>query len=1035
MLLKKQKNPRGRGRSTRGGRGRNVSSRGSFSSQNRISKTPSNIHLRKQGPPKENKKVRFATNTKPAKPIFLKDQRPNQPNKGTKKVLRKLSDTNYKNGSFPEWKSDPTYQVQELKDFEIKSIFLDIYSFEEMQRLSSVDITTTSKDNKPIRGSVNDPRLGSYEPLSVCENCNEKDCPGHYGLIKFPKEFPIVNPLYLNRVTRVLNCVCNDCGSLLLSKKTLESKGILKLTGEKRFRAITELCVNVTCAKRKKILQEEGETNEEEIVSSTCQNLEQGIIQACTPNVKYFPAHSYAAGVMMYKTSKTSPADVKSTKEVFDILNCISDEDARLLDFNPPRSHPRDMILRGILVLPISARPPYIQGSTVQVDKLVKYYDKIVSAKNKLERAIVNERQDGNVEESYKHMVMAVRELIDGKTIKTYPHEKPTPIIDRIQHKEGLFRKPVMGKRVNFCARTVLGPDPNLRFGQVRVPEKMSDRLVQFVDVFRQNKKAVEKMLEDGEILNIQTNDGQMMRVLPNRKYPIKVGMRVERKLQNGDAMIFNRQPTLHAPSIQAYETVLGKQNTIGLALTSTTPHNADFDGDEGNLLPMMDYLTIAEAKYVMNAKNCLISAQTNAPLVGMIMNTLSGLFILTSDNPRDAETDPKNRKEPEPDPNFPREEFESFLGSLTYRNDLVSLPYRAIRQGIHPYSGKALVSALFPPDFYYKRGDVEIVDGILIRGRITSKHMGTSHRSIMQEMRKDPRFGNERAISLLTDAPYLVQAFLDAYGFTVGISDCAPKGDKIRRIIDRKIAAARIEYEQLLSQPVKSKIEKEYKENQLVATLSKLSGAGKEIAEKEFTDKNAIRIMSKGIGSGAKGSAANINQLTAMLGQQFVFGKRPPALVSGGSRVMCTYEPYDEGMEARGCVLNSFSSGLNPSEYFIHAMSSRQGLMDTAIKTSETGSIHHKMVKVIGVLITAYDGTVRDHLNHIVQFTYGNDGLNASELVSAPTKTSQNIATFIDLEMTTSQLNVERGWIPKQTSKSILKSRKEMLRSLRKSQ
>jgi DNA-directed RNA polymerase beta' subunit len=403
-------------------------------------------------------------------------------------------------------------------------------------------------------------------------------------------------------------------------------------------------------------------------------------------------------------------------------------------------------------------------------------------------------------------------------------------------------------------------------------------------------------------------------------------------------------------------------------------------------------------------------------------MNTLTGLYKLTSANPR----------YPEPDPLFPPEQFDRFLGVITFRQDLPFFQRRAVAKGIDPYSGKALFSALLPAGFDYNQRGIEIVDGILVKGKITDRHMGTAHRSIMQEIRKNTRFGPDRAAELLTDAPYLARVYLDTYGFTIGITDCNPKSEKIRKAIDIKVAQSRIAYNQVLRQPAHSDVEKEYKENQLNAALQGIGGIGQEIAEKEYSEYNAIRIMAKKLGAGAKGSDNNIRQLSAVIGQQYIFGKRPESKVSGGTRVMCTFDAGDESMEAHGCVLNSFSSGLNPSEYFFHAMSSRQGLLDTATKTSETGAFHNKISKTIESVIVAYDGTVRDYLNHIVQFTYGNDGLNAAELISVPTKTSQNLATFIDLELTAAHLNVERGWAPKETNQNILKSRKNLLRSLR---
>lgn len=439
------------------------------------------------------------------------------------------------------------------------------------------------------------------------------------------------------------------------------------------------------------------------------------------------------------------------------------------------------------------------------------------------------------------------------------------------------------------------------------------------------------------------------------------------------------------------------------------------FDGDEGNLWALMSLMTTAEGRYIMNVENCLISSQTNKPIIGLIMDTVTGLFIMTFKN---EILDP--------------EEFYSYTDRLTKRDQLSTLTRRAIKHGIHPYSGKALFSSLLPEDFYYKSGKVEIVEGILVSGAVTSKQLSTTHRSIVQELRKDYRYGPERAIDLLTDAPYLATAFLDEYGFTVGIEDCAPASKKLRKLIQKEIAIVRNQYEAIINEPVKSKTEEEYREKQIVALLAGLQGLGLKLAQEEYDEDNAIRIMAKEIGGGAKGNKHNVTQIAALLGEQFIFGERPKNQITGGTRALCTFAPGEKSMESGGCVMHSFAEGLTPSEFFFHAMSSRQGLMDTAVKTSEIGAIHHKMVKAVEGVTVAYDGSVRDHVGNIIQFSYGNDGFDAAELVSVATSGTQNLATFIDLRMTGARLNVARGWAPRKTAKRIRKQRRELLISLR---
>ena len=943
-------------------------------------------------------------------PLVIVEEGQKDPTKEPTDPFSAMTDTNRKTGEYPVGTDEEMDEKpQELQKFEPTALHISLMSFEEMQSRSVVDVEVTAKDNIPVPNSVNDPFLGPYDPLAVCAHCVKKDCPGHYGLITFPTEYPVPNPIFLDYISRVLSCVCNSCAKLLVSKELLESQGHLLLTGYDRFNSVTRICKNVTCPRRTKTKSKKVKGK-----GKGKKKIKTGVTKVCSANPKYFPGHSGTNGWIAYRISdKDKGTNIMDPRKVLDILDAISDEDARYLGFNAPESHPRDMVLQGLPVVPTSARPPYIQGATIQCDQLTEIYNKIIRAMAEL----TNASNVGGKCMCYKEMIAAVKELMVGNNAKKYHNRPPMPIASRLQGKNGIFRRLLMGKRTDHCARTVLGPDADIRFGQIRIPKYIADRLVARVRVFEHNKHAVEEMVRQNKVLYITNIKGDTFRYLPDsekRKYKIEIGTTVERKLQNGDVIAFNRQPTLHKYSLMAYEIVIGKQNTIGLHLSVTTPHNADFDGDEGNLWSLLNLMSVAEGQYIMDVKKCLISSQTNKPIIGLIMNTVTGLYMLTYKNDI-----------------FSPDEFSSLLNRLTNTSDVSTLTRRAIKHGVHPYSGRALFSSLLPKDFYYKSGDVEVVEGILVHGAVTSKQLSTAHRSIIQELRKDPRYGSDRAIDLLTDAPYLATAYLDAHGFSVGITDCAPAMGKDNKRVQKAVAQARNQYEAILNEPTKSKVEEVYKEQQIVALLSELQGMELNLAKDRFSGDNAIRIMAKEIGGGAKGNKHNVTQIAALLGQQFIFGNRPENQITGKTRALCTFASGDTSMESKGCVLHSFSEGLSMSEFFFHAMSSRQGLMDTAIKTAEIGAIHHKMVKAVEGVVVAYDGSVRDHLGNIIQFSYGNDGFDASELVSIPTNGTQNLATFIDLKMTVAQLNIARGWAPRETAKRIRQQRKKLLRSL----
>ena len=196
-----------------------------------------------------------------------------------------------------------------------------------------------------------------------------------------------------------------------------------------------------------------------------------------------------------------------------------------------------------------------------------------------------------------------------------------------------------------------------------------------------------------------------------------------------------------------------------------------------------------------------------------------------------------------------------------------------------------------------------------MIHGAVGKEHLGPTHRSIVQELWKDTRYGPDRTAAFLTDGPYLATAFLDEYGFSIGITDCAPESEKVRKKIQVEIAKAISEYNTIIETEPKSKAEEEYREQQIVAVLSEMQGMGLKIAQEEFSEDNAVRIMAKKIGGGAKGDPSNVTQIGALLGQQFIFGKRPENQITGKTRALCTSEPGSKSIEAQGCVLHSFSA------------------------------------------------------------------------------------------------------------------------------
>ncbi|MEM3856404.1 MAG: DNA-directed RNA polymerase subunit A', partial [Saccharolobus sp.] len=159
--------------------------------------------------------------------------------------------------------------------------------------------------------------------------------------------------------------------------------------------------------------------------------------------------------------------------------------------------------------------------------------------------------------------------------------------------------------------------------------------------------------------------------------------------------------------------------------------------------------------------------------------------------------------------------------------------------------------------------------------------------------------------------------------------------------------------------------------ENYILDTLDKLRSTAGDIASKYLDPFNFAYIMAR---TGARGSVLNITQMAAMLGQQSVRGER----IKRGymNRTLPHFKPYDISPEARGFIYSSFRSGLTPIELFFHAAGGREGLVDTAVRTSQSGYMQRRLINALSDLRVEYDGTVRSLYGEIAQIAYGDDGV-----------------------------------------------------------
>lgn len=852
------------------------------------------------------------------------------------------------------------------------------YSWQDMQKIAG-NIRVMEKGLSGT-GTVNDPRMGEVSLMNPCENCSQIDCPGHYGLIEFHKQIP--NPVLMKKVIQVLNSVCNDCGKLLANEDMLKQKGVLKYNGEKRLTEIEKISSGLRCIKEKP-------------------DTDGGQIVECgkKPVYKKKDIMKNEEGIIQY--TMDGATHIMPIERVETIFKNITIEDAKLLGFSDG-SHPSDMLMKGTLVPPIIARAPVYDDGKMYHDQLTLAYNGMINkmkpqtkakslAKKKAEKAD-KPKPDKDAPSVYS---MLHHILMDNE-------QKPTAqnflsIIKRIQGKDALLRQSLMGKTNDKCGRTVAGSDPTLKFGEIRLPRAWSQILTPKIKVSKLNMLNLTELKQQGKIKYI-TLKATGKRVYNSEKIKLRIGDVVERELMDKDRVVINRQPTLHRQSMMSYKVVLGNELTIGLHTSYTTPMNCDFDGDENNAWCPQDFEVQAECEFLLNVKRNIMSEEENKPIMGLVMNSITGAYLLS-----DTRTYVND------------DLFEELLNMMSNKNSHPTLLYRLKKYGIHPRSGKALFSALLPEDFYYKKGNILIVEGVLLTGRLNKGAVGTSHRSIIQELHK--MYGFSRTSDFFTDASWIINKWLMERGFTVGFKDILNYGvdengneyDKTEKILKEELAKV---YAQLdsLSEKQDNPIEEIYRQRKINVVVNSAENIGLKLASEILSPDNSIAIMTEK-GAGTKGAVANIAQMVGAVCQQFYGGERLKPTLSDGTRLMPYYDYNDQSADANGFISNSFTTGLNPKEFFFLMMGGREGLLDTALKTSKTGNLHHRLGKAMENIVTGYDGAIRNTSGNMFSTTY-NMGYDIAEMCNVDYPDIPDVTSFIDLNSVVSMLNCKHGWI-----------------------
>lgn len=678
------------------------------------------------------------------------------------------------------------------------------------------------------------------------------------------------------------------------------------------------------------------------------------------------------------------------------ILKLISDETCETLGLSTKYAHPTWMILQALPVPPPPVRPSISvdgsgQGQRSEDDLTFKLSD-IIRANQNVHRCEV----DGTpahiktqlVDLLEYHVATYMDNDIAGLQQAQHKSGRPIKAIRaRLKGKEGRLRQNLMGKRVDFSARTVITGDPNLSLDEVGVPRSIARTLTYPETVTKFNIEKLKQCVANGPTEHpgaryVIRENGDRIDLRHAKKAGemiLQYGWKVERHIVDGDVVLFNRQPSLHKESMMAHRVRVMPYSTFRLNLSVTTPYNADFDGDEMNLHVPQSQESRAELKELCLVPRNIVSPQKNAPLMGIVQDTLCGIYKICR---RDI---------------FLNKEQVMNIMLWVHGWDGV-IPQPAIIKPTPRWTGKQIISMVIPNDLTLIRPEKKdekkcpepwsppadqgllIQEGQVMFGLLNKKIVGTSAGGVIHTIFNQNGF--EEAMAFFNGAQVVVNYWLLHYGFSIGIGDTIPSMHAVKKVADcvKKQKDEVVEITQtaydntmdiLPGQTVRGTFE-----SKVMTALNKARDDAGAAVEDNLKDLNAAVQMAR---SGSKGSVINIAQIMAIVGQQAVEGKRIP--FGFNYRTLPHFTKDDYSPESRGFIQNSYLRGLTPPEFFFHAMAGREGLIDTAVKTAETGYIQRRLVKALEEVSVKYDGTVRDSRGNVMQMIYGEDGLDGAHI------------------------------------------------------
>ena len=854
----------------------------------------------------------------------------------------------------------------------IIGIQFSMFSPEEIKKNSVVEITCrdTYINNKPVIGGLFDPRMGVLEPGIVCptDGMTYIDTPGYFGHIELAK--PVFFIQHLKEIIKICRCVCFKCSKLLINKQ--HHKHILEKSSEERWDYVSARAMKVKRC---------GECTEDGCGCKQPDKIKQEGMASLFAIWEEMNSNAE-------EKSERQKISIKLTPDIIlKIFKRISDDDVYFMGFSPKWSRPDWMICTVLPIAPPAVRPSVKHDAQQRSeDDLTHIYSTIIKTNTFLKEKLasgtdVNSSAIEMSSEILQHSIaMIANNKIKGVAPMAQRSGRPLQcIMGRINSKNGRIRGNLMGKRVDFSARSVITGDPNLSIQQLGVPLKIAKNITKPVVVNDRNKAFLTKLVQTGpdewpgaKILERKNGNNISLRYIDRANLVLENGDIVHRHMMDGDVVLFNRQPSLHRMSMMGHIVkVMHVGDTFRMNVGDTKPYNADFDGDEMNMHMPQNVSAETELRHLAAIPYQQISPTSNTPIIGIFQDSLLGSYRFTRPNisfsPRQA------------------------------MNLLVKYPF--VDTSIFQPNGKTvtnfdIISQIMPPltlkyktklykdteDSNTSNNVLNIRNGKYVKGQMEKSVLGSGSKGILHRICND--FGVHACADFNDNLQAIITEYMKTSSFSVGMSDLMADKETQHKISE--IITKQKQKVQNLTDKVHLGIlenntatsNASYFETEVNNILNEATNEAGKVGNTSLSKDNRFVMI---VESGSKGSAINITQMISCLGQQNVDGKRIP--YGFDSRTLPHYTKFDDSPNARGFVENSYISGLTAPELFFHAMGGRIGLIDTAVKTAATGYIQRRLVKGLEDLKVEYDMTVRNNMGKVIQFAYGDDGFDSTKV------------------------------------------------------